>query len=110
MTITKTDAGTYKWDLKLKGWDQRKRHTFKTYEEAEAHELQTILDHKLGKPYRPPTHTDSKAKRSDGSIGELVEFVDRIRWSQQSSAKREHTPSHVHPSLRYAELFRDWVG
>jgi len=103
-----TKAGTAFWNLKLEGWE-RKRHTFKTYAEAEAHELQAILDHKLGKPYRPPVDSDSKAGRVE-TIGDLVEHCYKLQWKEQRSDKYTHKKAHMHPQYRNALLFRDWVG
>ncbi len=110
MAIRQTPSGSWQWDLKLDGWAGRQRATFKTQAEADAHDLQTKADHKLGRPYQAPVHTNSVATRAQ-TISDLVEHCWKVQWSTQKSAQRDpDRPWQVHPSYRHAELFADWSG
>ena len=110
MAIRQTSSGSWQWDLKLTGWTGRQRATFKTQAEAEAHDLQTQADHKLGRPYKAPTHTSSVATRAQ-TISDLVEHCWKVQWSQQKSARPDpDRPWQRHPQYRNAELFADWCG
>src|SRR5690349_6425543 len=109
MRVYQLKSGKWRAGFELKGWD-RKRPTFNTEALAREHMLASAALHAAGKPYQPPTHTNVVATKAEDTIGELVKFVDKLQWSKQASAKREHAPSHKHPQLRYAEMFANWVG
>jgi hypothetical protein len=110
MAIRETASGSWQWDLKLDGWPSRQRATFKTREAAEAHDLQTRADHKLGKPCRAPEHTNSVAARVANSISEVVEHTYKLHWKGQRSDTREDMPWTVHSQYRNALLFSAWAG